>query len=101
MAELSLVRKKELRGGLIEFFSGIYPEDVLRESVMETFYEYYRTEHIDKELAYLVDKGYLSVRETTTPFGPSFEKVCRYKLTPAGKDLADGVTVDEAVYTRR
>jgi hypothetical protein len=101
MGELQLVKKKELRGELLRFLLGIYPEQITKESVYETFYEYWRTDDIDKELAYLVDKRYVSCKETPTPFGPSFEKVVNYKLLPDGKDVVDGVTQDNGVFVRR
>lgn len=99
--ELNTVKKKELRGELLRFLAGIYPESVIRESVYETFYEYYKTEYIEQEMAYLVDKGYVARREIPTPFGPSFEQVSTYRLTPSGRDVLDGLLPEAGIQSRR
>ncbi len=99
--ELNTVKKKELRGELLRFLAGIYPEGVIRESVFETFFEYYKTEYIEQEMAYLVDKGYVARKDIPTPFGPSFEKVVSFRLTPSGRDVLDGTLPDTGIQVRR
>lgn len=99
--ELAVVKKKELRGNILLFLAGIYPEQISRESMFETFYEYWKTEDIEKEISYLVDKGYATQKELTNPFGSQFDKIRNYRITPNGKDLVDGSVCDVGVFVRR
>ncbi|WP_320130264.1 hypothetical protein [uncultured Sphaerochaeta sp.] len=99
--ELPVVKKKELRGNLLQFLASIYPEQISRESVFETFYEYSRTEDIEKEISYLIDKGYVSEKGLPNPFGSSYDRVLNYRITALGKDLIDGTIKDDGVHIRR
>ena len=94
-------KRKELRGLLIGFLDSIYPSNISKESIYATFYEYWQTEDIDKELAYLIDKGYITEKVLISPFGSSFDKIYNYRLTALGKDLIDGTVEDIGVQTRR
>lgn len=98
---IKIEKRKELRGFIVEFLNGIYPNQISKESIYETFYEYWETEDIEKELAYLVDKNYVSTKVLISPFGSAFSKIHNFKLTATGKDLLDGTIDDPGVNVRR
>ncbi|MGD1817980.1 MAG: hypothetical protein ACPKNR_13185 [Pleomorphochaeta sp.] len=98
---LTKEKRKELRGLLINFLNDIYPNPIPKESIYETFYEYWPTKDIDKELAYLVDKEYITEKVLPSPFGRSFDKINNYRLTAHGKDFIDGTIEDFGIQIRR
>lgn len=99
--EITKEKRKELRGILINFLENIYPSQISRESIYATFYEYWETKDIDKELAYLIDKEYVTEKVLDSPFGSSFTKIHNYRLTAKGKDLIDNTINDDGVQIRR
>ena len=93
--------KKEFRGELLVFLYDIHPLSISLTSIYQTYFQYYRTEDIDKILEYLVEKDYVE-EETVQPPNTMFETVKRYKITPSGIDLLDGTTADAGVvFVRR
>ncbi len=99
--ELQTEKKKELRGNLLQFLCTIYPHPISRESVYETFFEYWETDDILKALQYLVDKGYLEETRLKSPFGSAFERIHNYRLTAKGQDLYDQSITDDGIHVRR
>ncbi len=96
---IAAVKRKELRGFLLKFLEKVYPENISRESIFETFYEYWQTDDMMDELQYLVEKGYVDEHITKSPF-LSFNLIHNYKLTAMGKDLLDGTIEDPGVYVK-
>ena len=93
--------KKEFRGEILSFLYGIHPLAISQVSIYQTYFQYYRTEDIDKILEYLVEKGYAE-EETIQPPGAMYETVKNYKITPAGIDLLDGTIQDPGIiFVRR
>lgn len=93
--------KKEFRGEILTFLYGIHPLAISQVSIYQTYFQYYRTEDIDKILEYLVEKGYVE-EELIQPPNTMFEIVKNYKITPAGIDLLDGTIQDPGiVFARR
>ena len=88
--------KKEFRGELLCFLYDIHPLSISLTSIYQTYFQYYKTEDIDKILEYLVEKGYVE-EETVQPPNTMFETVRRFKITPAGIDLLDGTIEDPGV----
>ena len=92
--------KKEFRGELLVFLYDIHPLSISLTSIYQTYFQYYRTEDIDRILEYLVEKSYVE-EETVQPPNTMFETVKRYKISPAGIDLLDGTTSDPGVIFAR
>ena len=93
--------KKEFRGEILSFLYGIHPLAISQVSIYQTYFQYYRTEDIDRILEYLVEKNYVE-EETVQPPNTMFETVKRYKISPAGIDLLDGTIADAGViFVRR
>lgn len=93
--------KKEFRGEILSFLYGIHPLAISQVSIYQTYFQYYRTEDIDKILEYLVEKGYVE-EELIQPPNTMFEIVKNYKITPAGIDLLDGTIQDPGIiFVRR
>ena len=93
--------KKEFRGEILTFLYDIHPLSISLTSIYQTYFQYYRTEDIDRILEYLVEKNYVE-EETVQPPNTMFETVKRYKISPAGIDLLDGTIIDAGViFVRR
>ena len=93
--------KKEFRGEILSFLYGIHPLAISQVSIYQTYFQYYRTEDIDKILEYLVEKGYVE-EGLIQPPNTMFELVKNYKITPEGIDLLDGTIQDPGIiFVRR
>ena len=93
--------KKEFKGQILSFLYGIHPLAISQVSIYQTYFQYYRTEDIDKILEYLVEKGYVE-EGLIQPPNTMFELVKNYKITPAGIDLLDGTIQDPGIiFVRR
>ena len=93
--------KKEFRGEILVFLYDIHPLSISLTSIYQTYFQYYRTEDIDRILEYLIEKGYVE-EETIQPPGATFETVKKYRITPAGIDLLDGTIRDPGIiFVRR
>lgn len=99
--KIDTVKKKELRGQLLLFLEHVNPYQISRESIYETFYEYWQTEDILQALQYLVDSGYIEEKVNPSPFGTAFDKIHNYRITKKGVDLCDLTITDEGVHVRR
>ena len=91
------IRHKELRGAILAFLVKVYPESMARNSILATYYEYYRVDDIDDQIAYLKEKGYIEEREVDTPFLAAFQRARYYTLTARGMDLYEGTVSDVGV----
>lgn len=93
--------KKEFRGEILTFLYGIHPLAISQVSIYQTYFQYYRTEDIDRILEYLVEKGYVE-EEMIQPPNTMFEIVRNYKISPSGIDLLDGTITDPGIiFVRR
>lgn len=90
-------KTKELRGLVLFFLSNIYPCSISKVSVYKSFYQYWQTDHIDRALAYLEDKGYAARMELKDPFGEPFEVIEEWEVTSKGIDLCEGTIHDDGV----
>lgn len=99
--ELKAAKKKELRGQILLFLGSVNPYPISRESIYQTFYEYWQVEDVLQALQYLVDGGYAAERSMDSPFGSAFDKMHNYRITKKGVDLCDMTIADEGVNVRR
>lgn len=99
--ELKTAKKKELRGHILIFLNTINPESISRESIMQTFFEYWEYDDLMQALQYLVDGGYAEEKKLPSPFGTAFDKLHSYKITKKGVDLCDLTISDDGVFVRR
>lgn len=99
--KLDAVKKKELRGQILLFLGHVNPYHISRESIYETFYEYWQTEDILQALQYLVDGEYVEEKVLASPFGSAFDKTHNYRITKKGVDLCDLTISDNGVHVRR
>lgn len=89
-------QNKALRGHLIDFLKRIYPREIDELGIISVFYQYYTDTQIRQALHYLVDKGYVEVKELKHPYRE--RKILRlYKLTAKGIDLAENTISDDGV----
>ena len=85
-----------LRGERLKFLRTIYPESTDERTVVGILYQYHGYEPIVESLAYLADKGYVTLREVPHPYRQG-ERIRLFKVAPDGIDLIDGTTTDDAV----
>ncbi len=90
-----MVKNKVLRGRILSFLYEIAPEGIERLGLLGVFYSRNKIDSIDRELDYLTEKGYISVKEDKHPFKK--EKVLIFKILPKGTDLVTGEIEDSAV----
>lgn len=87
---------RALRGQILDFLHKIYPREIEELGVISVFYQYYTDTEIRKSLQYLVDKGYVEMKEIGHPYH-SRKKVRLYRLTAKGIDLLEKTIRDEAI----
>lgn len=98
--ELKPAKKKELRGQILVFLNTINPDSISRESILQTFYEYWECDDIMQAVQYLIDGGYAEQKSLQSPFGTAFDRLHNYKITKKGVDLCDLTITDDGVHAR-
>jgi len=87
---------KTLRGQILDFLYKVYPEETEEVTIISVFYQYFKESQIKKSLQYLVDKGYIELKDIPHPVHQ--RKIIRlYKILPPGVDLIEGNTHDETI----
>ena len=90
------MRTKLLRGLILDFLHRIYPHNMEKIAIIETFYKDWKPKQIEKSLGYLRDKGY--VEEIMFPHPvKKYEKITVYKITPDGIDVLEKTKEDNGI----
>jgi hypothetical protein len=93
---------KQVRRELLVVLKVVYPAslsaDVLYRALLGAFV-HMEWEYLRKDLAYLVEKGYLIRRDGSVTHAASADRGRRslYRLSPAGVELVDRCTNDAAL----
>lgn len=90
-------KTRELRGLLVFFLYKIYPSEIERTAIYKSFYQYWKTEEIDRALEYLREKDYIRCDERPNPFGGPFDRLRHYKILPGGIDICEGTADDPGI----
>ncbi len=90
------MRVKLLRGLILDFLHRIYPHNIEKIAIIETFYKDWKPKQIEKSLGYLKDKGYIEETAFQHPVR-KFEKVIAYKITPDGIDILERTKEDNGI----
>jgi len=78
-----------LRGKILDLLKSVYPDGIEKKTFFSILFQYHKAEDIRASLEYLVDTGYVSLKEQPHPVFAQ-DKVKWYKLTPKGLNLIDG-----------
>lgn len=90
------MRAKLLRGLILDFLHRIYPHNIEKIAIIETFYKDWKPKQIEKSIGYLKDKGY--IEEITFPHPVrKYEKIEVYKITPDGIDIIEKTKEDSGI----
>lgn len=80
-----------LRGNILKLLFDFYPDGIEKKSLWGVYYQYWKTEDIDKATEFLVDLELITRTENAHPYLPG-EKITYYKIKPAGITLVEGTT---------
>lgn len=87
---------KVLRGNLLGFLNNIYPDGAVELTIIGVFYQYHRDKDIRRELEFLADKKYISLKIIDNPIKRgSKEKF--FKITPEGIEILEGTRKDDSI----
>lgn len=87
---------KALRGYILDFLKRIYPRSIEELGIISVFYQYHSDKSIRQALHYLVDKGYIQLKETNHPTRKR-KKIKMYKITAKGIDLLENTIHDDGI----
>lgn len=99
MTKAEMVRIKQLRGSILAFLNGCFPNTVARDSIYATYYEYEDVDDINSCLEYLKEKGLVEERNIQAPFNDFYHFTHYYKITAKGIDLLERtIKPDPGIY---
>lgn len=99
MTRAEMIRMKELRGNILAFLMGCFPNTVARDSIYATYYEYEDVDDINACLEYLKEKGFVEEKEIQAPFNDFYHFTHYYKITAKGIDLLERtITPDPGIF---
>jgi len=90
---------KQINGLILKFLEQVYPDGLTIKFVIALLYDWkiFITERelLQKNIAYLLEKGYIEVKDIEIP--TLLEKVKKIKITEKGKALLNGEFIDPKV----
>lgn len=78
-----------LRGKILKLLSDMYPDGIEQTSLIGIYHSYEKVDDITRSVEYLVDKGYVTRKDSPHPYKENMQ-VVYYKIAPAGLDLVEG-----------
>lgn len=90
------VPNKILRGKVLAFLCYMSPKRVDIMGIAGVYIDYYTLAHIEKAVAYLLDRGYITAEKKAHPYVER-EQVALYAVSSKGVDLHEGTIKDDGI----